>query len=158
MYFAIAFGSVDAMSEIPSLYSQRRILHRHKKAAMYHPFMDALAYTIVDILPTLVLRILFGTILYFLVGLQHTAQQFFTFYLVIVLITLVMKALYRAIAASTRQLSAAQAVAGFVTTTLVTYAGYTIPEAKYTWSCKMGHRHQRTLSFARILGGDFCSS
>ncbi len=131
MYFAIAFGSVDAMSEIPSLYSQRRILHRHKKAAMYHPFMDALAYTIVDILPTLVLRILFGTILYFLVGLQHTAQQFFTFYLVIVLITLVMKALYRAIAASTRQLSAAQAVAGFVTTTLVTYAGYTIPKQVY---------------------------
>jgi ATP-binding cassette subfamily G (WHITE) protein 2 (SNQ2) len=37
------------MAEIPALFSQRPIVERHEKSAMYHPFIEALALTVVDL-------------------------------------------------------------------------------------------------------------
>ena len=64
------------MAEIPALFSQRPIVLRHCKAAMYHPWAESLALTLVDIPITFVTLTLFCIILYFLVGLQQSAQQF----------------------------------------------------------------------------------
>lgn len=64
------------MSEIPSLYSQREIVLRHEKAALYHPFVEALAHTLVDVPITLVIMIVFSVLLYFMIGLQRSAEQF----------------------------------------------------------------------------------
>jgi hypothetical protein len=65
-----------AMSEIPALFSQRPIVERHKKAAMYHPFVEGLAITLVDVPVTFATMVLYTIILYFLVKLQQTAGQF----------------------------------------------------------------------------------
>ena len=43
---------------------------------MYHPFVDALALTLVDIPITLVTMVLFSIILYFLAGMQDSPGQF----------------------------------------------------------------------------------
>lgn len=64
------------MSEIPALFSQRPIVERHKKAAMYHPFVEGLAMTLVDVPVTFATMVLYTIILYFLVKLQQTAGQF----------------------------------------------------------------------------------
>ena len=64
------------MAEIPTLFAQRPIILRQSRASMYHPFVDALALTLVDVPITLVTLTLFCVILYFLVGLQETAGQF----------------------------------------------------------------------------------
>jgi ATP-binding cassette, subfamily G (WHITE), member 2, SNQ2 len=64
------------MAEIPALFSQRPIVLRHFQAAMYHPFADSVALTLVDVPITLFTLSLFSIILYFLVGLQETAGQF----------------------------------------------------------------------------------
>ena len=48
LFFAVLFGALSCMAEIPLLYAQRPIVTRHHKAALYHPFIDALALTIVD--------------------------------------------------------------------------------------------------------------
>jgi ATP-binding cassette subfamily G (WHITE) protein 2 (SNQ2) len=37
------------MAEIPTLFGQRPIVERHQKSAMYHPFIEAVALTLVDI-------------------------------------------------------------------------------------------------------------
>ena len=55
LFFAILFGALSSMAEIASLYSQRSIVTRHHKAALYHPFIDALALTIVDIVRLILL-------------------------------------------------------------------------------------------------------
>ena len=128
MYFAILFGAISAMAEIPALYSQRPIVNRHQKAAMYHPFIEALALTIVDIPLTFLIQIIFSVVVYFLVGLQKTAQQFFIFYLLVLTMTLTMKAFYRALAAAFNRESGAQATAGLATLLLVLYTGYAIPK------------------------------
>jgi ATP-binding cassette subfamily G (WHITE) protein 2 (SNQ2) len=64
------------MSEIPALFAQRPIVERHKKAAMYHPFVEGLAMTLVDVPVTFATMVLYTIILYFLVQLQQTAGQF----------------------------------------------------------------------------------
>jgi len=61
------------MSEIPALYSQRPIVQRHKNAALYHPFVEALALTLVDIPITFLTTVIFGVVIYFVVGLQRSA-------------------------------------------------------------------------------------
>lgn len=64
------------MSEIPSLFSLRPIVQRHYQAAMYHPFAEGIALTIVDVPIMFVILLLYSIVLYFLVGLQRTAGQF----------------------------------------------------------------------------------
>ena len=43
---------------------------------MYHPFVEGLALTLVDLSITLVMQIVFVLILYFLVGLRQMADRF----------------------------------------------------------------------------------
>jgi len=69
---ALLFTALAAMSEIPALYAQRPIVLRHQHAALYHPFIEALALTLVDIPITLITIIIFSIILYFMTGLQRT--------------------------------------------------------------------------------------
>jgi ATP-binding cassette subfamily G (WHITE) protein 2 (SNQ2) len=77
MWFSSVFlPALFSMSEIPALFSQRPIVLRHQKAAMYHPMVEALALTLVDIPFTLATMILFSIILYFIVRLQQSASQF----------------------------------------------------------------------------------
>ena len=64
------------MTEIPTLFAQRPIVLRHYKAAMYYPFIEALAHTVVDIPITFVVQGVFSVIIYFLAGLERTISQF----------------------------------------------------------------------------------
>ena len=73
---AILWAALSAISEIPVLFAQRPIVVKHAKAAMYHPFIEAAALTIVDVPITFVTIMIFSLILYFMVGLQASASQF----------------------------------------------------------------------------------
>ena len=73
---ALFFSALTSMAEIPALFSQRPIVLRHDRAALYHPFIEALALTLVDIPFTFATSIVFSIILYFMTGLQRTASQF----------------------------------------------------------------------------------
>jgi ATP-binding cassette subfamily G (WHITE) protein 2 (SNQ2) len=66
------------MAEIPSLYAQRPIVNRQAKAAFYHPFVDALSMTLVDVPMTATTSLVFSLILYFMIGLQRSAVRLFT--------------------------------------------------------------------------------
>ncbi|KAF8605578.1 pleiotropic drug resistance ABC transporter [Ceratobasidium sp. AG-I] len=127
LFFSILFGALSAVAEIPALYAQRPIVARHQKAAMYHPFAEALAVTAVDIPITFITQILFAIVLYWMTGLQKVASKFFIFLLFTLVMTLTMKAFFRALAASFGRESTAQAVSGIGILALVLYTGYTIP-------------------------------
>ena len=72
------------MAEIPALFAQKPIILRHQKAAMYHPMVEALALTLVDVPFTFVTMILFTIILYFIVGLQLSVAQFLCVYFTLI--------------------------------------------------------------------------
>jgi ATP-binding cassette subfamily G (WHITE) protein 2 (SNQ2) len=73
---ALLFSCLSSLAEIPTLYAHRPLILRHQKAAMYHPFIEAAAMTLVDIPITLVTLTAYSTVLYSLAGLQGTAGQF----------------------------------------------------------------------------------
>ncbi len=75
-YSALMFGGVSSLAEIPALYAQRPIVQKHMRAAMYHPFSEALALTLVDVPFTFIAQLLFSIVIYFLARLQQTAGQF----------------------------------------------------------------------------------
>lgn len=75
-FSAVLFAALTTMAEIPALFHQRPMIERHSKAALYHPFIEALALTLVDIPMTFAIQIVFSVIIYFLVGLQQSASQF----------------------------------------------------------------------------------
>ena len=67
---------MTSIAEIPTLYAQRPIILRHKRAALYHPFIDGLALTLVDLPATFVMYGVVGVVLYFMVGLQRSAVSY----------------------------------------------------------------------------------
>lgn len=68
--------STLSLAEVPSLFAQRHIVRRHQKGALYYPFIDGLAHTIVDVPITFISVALMSVTLYFLVGLQRSVEQF----------------------------------------------------------------------------------
>ncbi|KAF8153344.1 pleiotropic drug resistance ABC transporter [Crassisporium funariophilum] len=127
LFFSVFVPALFSMSEIPALFAQRPIILRHKKAAMYHPMVEALAMTLVDVPFTLVTMILFSIVLYFIVDLQRSAGQYFIFFVFILVVALGMKAFFRGLAAAFRKEAPAQAVAGVLLLALSLYTGYQIP-------------------------------
>ncbi|KAF4583486.1 hypothetical protein EYR38_002237 [Pleurotus pulmonarius] len=129
LFFALLFSALSSLAELSALFQQRPIVLRHQKAALYHPFIEAVALTIVDLPITLFTSAFFSILLYFIVGLQTSASQFFVFYLFLITLALTMKAWFRAIAAAFKSEATAQSVSGIVLLGLVIYTGYTIPKS-----------------------------
>ncbi|KAF5350668.1 hypothetical protein D9756_008520 [Leucocoprinus leucothites] len=118
LFFSIFAPTLFSMSEIPSLFAQRPIVLRHAQAAMYHPFVEALALTLVDIPFTLITISLFVIVIYFVSGLQTSAWQFFSY----------IHESFLSWAGSCFPAEApAQAVAGVLLLALSLYTGYQIP-------------------------------
>ncbi|KAG9227093.1 hypothetical protein CCMSSC00406_0008293 [Pleurotus cornucopiae] len=127
LFFALFLPALFTMSEIPSLFNQRPIVRRHERAAMYHPMIEALAMTIVDIPVTIITTSIYSVVLYFVVGLQRSAGQFFIFFLFVFAICLSMKAFFRALASAFAVEAPAQAIAGVMLLALSLYTGFQIP-------------------------------
>ncbi|KAK7683571.1 hypothetical protein QCA50_013409 [Cerrena zonata] len=128
LFFAILFASISMMAEIPALYSQRRIVLRQSRAAMYHPFVESLALTLIEVPKMFIIIVFFSVILYFLVGLQQSAKTFFIFLLLVFVTTLVMQAFFRMVAAAFKSAAPAQTIAGLSVLILTLYTGYLIPQ------------------------------
>ncbi|KAH9995929.1 ABC-2 type transporter-domain-containing protein [Russula compacta] len=128
LFFSLLWAALSAMAEIPALFTQRPIVVKHAKAAMYHPFIEAASLTLVDIPITFFTITVFSLIVYFMVGLQASASQFFIFLLFVFTIAVVMKAWFRAVAAAFGDPAPAQTFAGLMLLGLVLYTGYAIPK------------------------------
>jgi ATP-binding cassette subfamily G (WHITE) protein 2 (SNQ2) len=128
LFFAMLFNALTTMAEIPALFAQRPIVLRQQKAAFYHPFVEALALTIVDAPITILINTVFTGVLYLLIHLQRTPGQFFTFLLFVCTLALTMKACFRALAAFAQTPEAAQTMAGVLVLAFSLYTGFSIPK------------------------------
>ncbi|KAI6145202.1 ABC-2 type transporter-domain-containing protein [Pisolithus tinctorius] len=130
MFFALLFSTVAAMAEIDSLFAQRPIVLRQRNLAMYYPFIESLAHTIVDFPIALLCQLVFAVVFYFLVRLQQSAQQFFIFVLLTFAATMVMKTLFRGVSACFKTPSGAITIAGLVMVFGILCSGYVIPPSE----------------------------
>lgn len=127
LFFAILLNALGAIAEIANLYAQRPIVEKHKSYAFYHPFTEALAGVVLDIPIKFVVTTCFSLILYFLAHLRREPAQFFLFLMVNYITTFIMTAVFRAMAALTKTVSQAMALAGVLVLAIINYTGYSLP-------------------------------
>ncbi|KAK3059406.1 hypothetical protein LTS18_010948, partial [Coniosporium uncinatum] len=127
LFFAILLNALIAISEINSLYAQRPIVEKHKSYAFYHPATEAIAGVVSDIPVKFSLAVAFNIILYFLTGLRREPSQFFIYFLIVFISMFVMSAVFRTMAAATKTVSQAMALAGVLVLAIVVYTGYVLP-------------------------------
>ncbi|KAJ4360097.1 uncharacterized protein N0V89_000656 [Didymosphaeria variabile] len=126
LFLAILFNALTAIAEINSLYAQRPIVEKHASYAFYHPFAEAMAGIVADIPVKFVQAVFFNIILYFMAGLRREPAQFFLYFLITYISTFVMSAVFRTLAACTKTVSQAMALAGVLVLALVVYTGFVI--------------------------------
>ncbi|KIM93493.1 hypothetical protein OIDMADRAFT_137891 [Oidiodendron maius Zn] len=126
LFMAVLLNALTAISEINSLYSQRPIVEKHASYAFYHPATEAAAGIVCDIPVKLVSSTVFNVILYFMAGLRREPSQFFLYFLISYISTFVMSAVFRTMAAITKTVSQAMALAGVLVLAIVIYTGFVI--------------------------------
>ncbi|PBP23756.1 ABC-transporter [Diplocarpon rosae] len=127
LFFAVVLNALISISEVNTLYSQRPIVEKQASYAFYHPFTEAMAGVVADIPVKFLIATCFNIILYFLADLRREPSQFFIFFLFNFVAILTMSQIYRSIAASTKTVSQALAIAGVATLAIVIYTGFVIP-------------------------------
>ena len=134
LFFSVLMNALITINEIMLLYVQRPVTEKQRRYAFVRPFTEALAGVIVD-LPVKLLRCsVFCVVLYFMANLRTEPSQFFIFYMFIMLTVLTMSAMFRSLAALTKSIGQAMAIAGLLVLCIVIYTGFTLPEPKmHVW-------------------------
>ncbi|KAK6527806.1 GTPase-activating protein [Orbilia ellipsospora] len=127
LFFAILLNALGSITEINKLYEQRPIVEKHNSFAFYHPWTEAAAGIVSDIPVKFLAATAFNLVIYFLGGLSYKVDKFFIFFLFSFITTLAMSAIFRTMAASTKTITQAMALAGIMILAIVIYTGYTIP-------------------------------
>jgi ABC-type multidrug transport system permease subunit len=89
VFFSLLYNCIVAMSEVTESFKGRPILTKHKSFAMYHPAAFCLAQITADFPVLLFQCTIFSVVIYWMVGLKHTAAAFFTFWAILFTTTLV---------------------------------------------------------------------
>ncbi|EAW07735.1 ATP-binding cassette transporter [Aspergillus clavatus NRRL 1] len=127
LFFAVLMNALISVTEINSLYDQRPIIEKQASYAFVHPFAEAFGGIVSDIPVKFVSAVMFNIIFYFLAGLRYEPSQFFIFFLFTFISTLAMSGIFRTLAAATKTLSQAMALAGVIVLAIVIYTGFVIP-------------------------------
>ncbi|EEA27208.1 ABC multidrug transporter, putative [Talaromyces marneffei ATCC 18224] len=127
LFFAVLLNALMSITEINSLYDQRPIIEKQASYAFVHPFAEATGSIVADLPIKFVASAAFNVVLYFLAGLRREPSQFFIFFLFTFVATLAMSAIFRTLAAATKSLAQAMALAGIMVLAIVIYTGFVIP-------------------------------
>ncbi|KAL4894030.1 ABC-2 type transporter-domain-containing protein [Aspergillus ambiguus] len=127
LFFAVLMNALISITEINSLYDQRPIVEKQASYAFVHPFTEAFGGIVSDIPVKFVSAVVFNIIFYFLAGLRYEPSQFFIFFLFTFLSTFAMSGIFRTLAAATKTLAQAMAMAGVIVLAIVIYTGFVIP-------------------------------
>ena len=133
----ILLSALSTIAEINGLYAQRPVVEKHASYAFYHPCCEAIAGIIAEVPIKFCSSVVFNLILYFMAGLRREPAQFFLFFLITYITSFVMSAAFRTMAALTKTVSQAMALAGILSLALVMYTGYvvSVPQMKdwFSW-------------------------
>lgn len=89
IFFSIMFNSLLSMAEVTRSFTGRPILTKHKAFAFYHPAAFCIAQFAADIPVTIFQLTHFSLVVYWMVGLKHTAAGFFTYWIILIVTTMV---------------------------------------------------------------------
>ncbi|KAF7554149.1 hypothetical protein G7Z17_g3127 [Cylindrodendrum hubeiense] len=155
-FFAVLFNSLLSMSEVTDSFTGRPVLIKHKGFAYFHPAAFCLAQIAADI-PVIIFQVsIFSIILYFMVGLTSSAGAFFTFWVLLIAITMCMTAMFRAVGAAFSTFDGASKVSGFLISTTIMYSGYMIQKPQmHDWFVWIYWINPMSYAFNALLSNEF---
>ncbi|KAF5658552.1 ATPase [Fusarium heterosporum] len=156
VFVALLANSLISMSEVTDSFTGRPVLLKHKAFAMYHPAAFCIAQIAADI-PIILLQVTtFSLVEYFMVGLTATAGHFFTFWILLISVTICITALFRAIGAAFSTFDAASKASGFVITATIMYSGYLIQKPlMHDWFIWLFWINPLAYGFDALLSNEF---
>ena len=156
IFFSVLFNALQTMSEISTQYEQRPVVQKQSAYGFYHPFVDALSSTFADYPFKALKVVIFDVVVYFMVGLKQDAGAFFIFLFVTFVMTAAMSALFRTVAAVTKQAEQANAIAGILVLVLSIYTGYVIPvPSMHPWFKWLKYINPVAYAFEALLVNEF---
>ncbi|KAH6959784.1 ABC-2 type transporter-domain-containing protein [Ilyonectria sp. MPI-CAGE-AT-0026] len=155
-FFAVLFNSLMSMSEVTDSFTGRPVLLKHRSFAFFHPAAFCFAQIMADI-PVILFQVTtFSLILYFMVGLTQSAEAFFTFWIVLISITMCMTALFRSVGAIFSTFDGASKVSGLVLSATVIYSGYMIRKPQmHPWFVWIYWINPLSYAFDSLLSNEF---
>ncbi|KAF9890684.1 hypothetical protein FE257_005550 [Aspergillus nanangensis] len=156
VFFAVLMNALITMNEIMLLYTQRPIVEKQAAYAFVHPFTEALASIIVDLPAKLLRCTAFSIVLYFMTNLRREPAQFFVFYLFLITAVLTMSGIFRTMAAATRSIGQAMALAGVLILCIVVYTGFTLPQpSMHPWLSWIRWINPIFYAFEALISNEF---
>ncbi|KAG6090993.1 ZEB2-regulated ABC transporter 1 [Claviceps sp. LM220 group G6] len=148
IFFACLMNAFSSALEILTLYSQRPIVEKHARYALYHPSAEAISSMLCDVPYKIANAILFNLTLYFMTNLRREVGAFFFFLLISFSTVLVMSMIFRFIGSASRTLFQALVPASLLILDLVIFTGFVLPKRYMLGWC-------RWLSYIDPLGYAF---
>ncbi|OJJ48676.1 hypothetical protein ASPZODRAFT_61558 [Penicilliopsis zonata CBS 506.65] len=156
LFFAVLLNALISITEINSLYDQRPIIEKQASYAFVHPFTEALGGIVADIPIKFISAVIFNVIIYFLAGLRYEPSQFFIFFLFSFLGTLAMSSIFRTLAAMTKTLAQAMALAGIMVLAIVIYTGFVVPVPQmHPWFSWIRYINPIFYCFESLIANEF---
>ncbi|WFD34806.1 hypothetical protein MCUN1_001650 [Malassezia cuniculi] len=156
LFFSVFYNAFMALSEIAVCYSQRPIVIRQKRFAMLRPSADAIGVTLLDIPVRIVSLTVFCIIIYFLSGLDYTADKFFIYWSVVLLVTYTLVSFFRMAAALTRNEAIATMIGGLVIMDIALYTGYALPRpSMVVWWKWLSYCNPVAFAFEILMTNEF---
>ncbi|KAJ3342281.1 hypothetical protein HDU93_002754 [Gonapodya sp. JEL0774] len=81
IFFSLLFNAIQTQTELPRMISERSYVYKHKEWSLYHAGLRYMSWVVADTPIRIINTILFGTILYWMAGLNPDPVRFFTFLL-----------------------------------------------------------------------------
>jgi len=156
LFFACLMNAFSSALEILTLYSQRPIVEKHDRYALYHPSAEAVASMLCDMPYKIMNCIVFNVTLYFMTNLRRDAGAFFFFLLISFVTVMTMSMMFRTIASASRTLSQAMVPAAVIILALVIFTGFAIPlNYMLPWCRWMNYIDPLAYAFEALMVNEF---
>ncbi|OHE99417.1 ABC-2 type transporter [Colletotrichum orchidophilum] len=156
IFFALLFNAFASEMEVLTLYTQRPVIEKHNRYALYHQSAEAISSYIIELPYKITNVFVFNSILYFMANLNREPGPFFFFCLVSFLVLLAMSGIYRTLASLARTSHQAMVPVALITIGVTMYAGFTVPTTYMQgWSRWMGYVNPLSYAFEALMINEF---
>ena len=156
LFFACLMNAFASALEILTLYSQRPIVEKHSRYALYHPSAEAVSSMLCDLPYKITNTIIFNLSIYFMTNLKREPGAFFFFLLISFFTVLVMSMVFRFIGSASRSLFQALVPAALLILDLIIFTGFVIPKRYMLDWCKwLSYIDPLAYSFEALVVNEF---
>lgn len=156
LFFACLMNAFASALEILTLYSQRPVVEKHSRYALYHPSAEAVASMLCDMPYKVANSVVFNITLYFMTNLRREPGAFFFFLLITFFTVMAMSMIFRTIASASRTLSQAMVPAAMLILDLVIFTGFVIPiDYMRDWCRWLNYLDPLAYAFESLMVNEF---